>query len=258
MRFAQPWCRCLSFLHGAILISFSSLGVNCFQKPPQITYLSPVDRIQEGFLDPVTYQIVSYGRALDFSKPLDPKTTFLPNSISELFDHEAFADFNKQRELLLQQRKPVSGFPLGEILAAEANQLNPQEINLALIDEKIRAPMEIKKVLFDNACMNARILGLYRWLISDAMQMKLLHGATLPREGLQLTTLDARYFPPRAYYVAESADIAKNLDAAMEKKKFRYEIVQEVFSRPEVFECKIVIQVHKRNLQLNMPFLAPL
>ena len=75
---------------------------------------------------------------------------------------------------------------------------------------------------------------------------------------LALTTLDARYFPPRAYYVAESADIAKNLDAAMEKKKFRYEIVQEVFSRPEVFECKIVIQVHKRNLQLNMPFLAPL
>jgi hypothetical protein len=143
-------------------------------------------------------------------------------------------------------------------LIAEANQLNPQEINLALIDEKIRAPMEIKRVLFDNACLNARIVGLYRWLITDVMQMKLLHGATLPRERLSLTTLDARYFPPRDYYVAESAEIAKNIDAAMQRKKFRYEIVQEVFSKPEKLECKVVIHIHKRNLQINMPFLAPL
>lgn len=251
---AAPILRCRAI----ILISFSCLGIACFQKPPQITYLSPLDRVQEGFLDPTTYQIVSYGRALDLSKPFDPKTTFVPNSISELFDHEAFMEFNQQQQKLLKERKPVTGFPLGDILLAEANQLNPQEINLALIDEKIRAPMEIKRVLFDNACLHARITGLYRWLISDAMLMKLLHGATLPREGLPLTTLDARYFPPRDYYVAESAEIAKNIDAAMQRKKFRYEIIQEVFSRPEKLECKIAIHIHKRNLQLNMPFLAPL
>lgn len=248
----------INLLRRAILISFSSLALACFQKPPQINYLSPLDRMQEGFLDPVTYQVVSYGRALDLSKPFDPKLTLMPNSITDQFDHEAFTEFNTQQLNLLRQRKPTTGFPIGDILAAEANQLNPSEINLALIDEKIRAPMEIKRVLFDNACMNARITGLYRWLISDVMQMKLLHGATLPREGLPLTTLDARYFPPRDYYVAESGDIAKNIDAAMQRKKFRYEIVQEVFSKPEKLECKIAIHIHKRNLQVSMPFLAPL
>jgi hypothetical protein len=182
----------------------------------------------------------------------------LPNAVSEIFDNEAFLEFNLQQQNFFRQRKPITGYPLGEILASEVNQLNPQEVNLAVIDEKIRAPMEIKRVLFDNACMNARITGLYRWLISDVMQMKLLHGATLPREGLALTSLDARYFPPRNFYVAESAEIVKNLEAAMLKKKYRFEIVQEVFSKPEVLECKVAIQIHKRNLQVTMPFLAPL
>lgn len=242
----------------AILISFSCLALGCFQKPPQITYLSPLDRVQEGFLDPVTYQIVSYGRALDLAKPFDPRLTFFPNNISEAFDHEAFVEFNKQQMLLMQVRKPISGFPLGEILLSEANQINPQEVNLGLIDEKIRAPMEIKRVLFDNACLNARIVGLYRWLIADVMQMRLLHGATIPREGIRLTPLNAQYYPPRDYYVAESPVIIKDIDAAMLKKKFRYEIVHEVFSKPDKLECKVAIHIHKRNLQLNMPFLAPL
>ncbi len=258
MYHAQRRIHVISALRQAGIGSVFLLATACFQKPAQITYLSPVDRLQEGFLDPATYQIVSYGRALDLAKPFDLKTTLLPSSISEAFDHEAFTEFNQQQQNLLKQRKPTTGFPLGDILVAEANQLNPQEINLALIDEKIRAPMEIKRVLFDNACLNARILGLYRWLISEAMQMKLLHGATIPREGLALTSLDARYFPPRDYYVAESAEIAKNLDTAMQKKKFRYEIVQEIFTKPEKLECKVAIHIHKRNLQVNLPFLAPL
>jgi hypothetical protein len=258
MYHAQRSRSLIPSLRQASLSGLVLLAAACFPKPPQITYLSPVDRIQEGFLDPVTYQIVSYGRALDLSKPFDLKTTLVPTSIGEAFDHEAFTEFNQQQLNLLKQRKPTTGFPLGDILVAEANQLNPQEINLALIDEKIRGPMEIKRVLFDNACLNARVLGLYRWLISDVMQMKLLHGATLPREGLALTSLDARYFPPRDYYVAESPEIAKNIDAAMQKKKFRYEIVQEIFTKPDKLECKVAIHIHKRNLQVNMPFLAPL
>ena len=242
----------------AIILGLSLLFISCFKKPAQISYLSPLDRVQEGFLDPITYQVVSFGYALDLSKPFDPKTTFLPSAISDLFDHEVFLEFNKEQQALLRAYKPPTGIPLGDILVAEPNQLNPQEINLALIDEKIRAPMEVKRVLFDNACLNARIVGLYRWLISDAMQMRLLHGATIPREGLALTTLDARYYPPRSYYVAESGEIIRNIDQAMEKKNFRYEIVHEVFSKPERLECKMTIHIHRRNLQVNMPFLAPL
>jgi hypothetical protein len=248
-RLAAPHLSILS------LLLFSAL---CSRKPPQITYLAPLDRIQEGFLDPVTYQIVSYGRALDFPVPADAKVGYFPQAINETFDQEAFLSFNVEQQALIQARKPVTGIPLAEVLNAEANQLNPQEINLALIDEKIRAPMEVKRVLFDNACANARIVGLYRWLITDAVKMKLLHGAVIPREGLQETTLDVRYFPPRPYYSDESAEILRNLDAAMQKKKYRYEIVHEIFSKPEILECKVAIHIHRRNLQVNMPFLAPL
>lgn len=230
----------------------------CSEKPPQIAYLPPLDRLQDGFLDAETYQIVSYGRALDFSKPLDPKLHFFPTMISEAFDQEEFVKFSAEQVLLLNARKPVTGIPLAEILAAETNQLNPQEVNLSAIDEKIRAPMEIKRVLFDNACANARILGLYRWLISEAAQMKLLHGATLPHETISKTPLDPRFFPPRDFYVAESAAIIKNIDQAMLKKKYRYEIVHEVFSKPAQLECKIAIHIHKRKLQLSLPFLSPL
>lgn len=238
-------------------IAFSAIA-QCTPKPPQIQYLAPLDRLQEGFLDSITYQIVTFGRALDLSKPLDAKMHFFPNTINETFDHEDFLKFTAEQQLLIKARKPTNAFPLADILAAEANQLNPQEISLASVDEKIRAPMEIKKVLFDNACMNARIMGLYRWLITDAMQMKLIHGATIPREGIRQTTLDPRYFPPRDYYVSESPEIMKNIDAALQKRRFRYEIVHEVFSKPEQLECKVAIHIHKRNLQVNMPFLVPL
>ncbi len=236
----------------------ATLFGGCSPKPPQITYIGPLDRVQEGFLDPVTYQLVSFGFALDFSKPLDPKAHFFPAVIDENFDNEEFLKYSGEQQALIKARKPHNGYPLAEILAAEANQLNPQEINLSLIDEKIRAPMEIKRVLFDNACMNARIMGLYRWLIGDAVQMRLLHGATIPREGIQKTTLDPRYYPPREFYVSESAEIVKNLDQAMTKRGYRYEIVYEGFSKPEQLECKMAIHIHKKNLQISLPFLAPL
>ena len=233
-------------------------GSACSPKPPQITYIGPLDRVQEGFLDPVSYQLVSYGSALDFSKPLDPKAHFFPAVIDENFDNEEFLKYSTEQQALVKARKPHNGYPLVEILAAEANQLNPQEINLSLIDEKIRAPMEIKRVLFDNACMNARIMGLYRWLIGDAVQMRLLHGATIPREGIQKTSLDPRYYPPREFYVSESAEIVKDLDQAMTKRGYRYEIVYEGFSKPDQLECKMAIHIHKKNLQIGLPFLAPL
>jgi hypothetical protein len=242
-----------SLVFGALLYFMA-----CSPKPAQIAYLAPLDRLQEGFLDATTYQVLSFGRALDLTQPIDPKTTFFPVSVGASFDHEEFQSYNTEVQNLLKARKPVSGVPFAEVMAAEANQLNPQEVHLAAIDEKIRAPMEIKRALFDNACTNARILGLYRWLIGDAVQMKLLHGATLPPEGLQKTTLDPRFYPPRAYYVAESAAILKNLDQAMVKKKFRYEIVAETFSKPEQLECKVAIHIHRHNLQVSMPFLAPL
>lgn len=241
------------FLSGIFFIASA-----CSEKPPQIAYLAPLERIQEGFLDAETYQVVSYGRALDLSKPLDPRQHYFPPAISETFDHEEFLKYTTEQQQLLIARKPVNGVPLAAVLAAEANQLSPQEINLSALDEKIRAPMEIKRVLFDNACTNARILGLYRWLISEAAQMKLLHGATLPHESISKTQLDARFFPPRDYYVAESSAILKNIDQVMQKKKYRYEIVHEVFSRPAQLECKIAIHIHKRKLQLSMPFLTPL
>lgn len=230
----------------------------CAPKPAQIAYVPPLDRIQEGFVDPATYQIVTFGRALDLTKVTDPRQFFYPHAINETFDHEEFMKYNAEQQALIKARKPTTGFAFLEVMAAEANQLNPQEVNLALIDEKIRGPMEIKKVLFDNACTAARISGLYRWLIGDGMQMKLLHGATLPREGIQKTTLDPRFYPPRDYYVAESNLILKDIDQAMQKKKFRYEIIHETFSRPEQLECKTTIHIHKKNLQVNMLFLAPL
>lgn len=243
------------------LVLVSSLllvAAACSPKPAQIAYLAPLDRLQEGFLDATTYQVLGYGRALDLTQPIDPKTAFFPVSVGVAFDHEEFQSYNTEVQNLLKARKPVNGVPFAEVMAAEANQLSPQEVNLTAIDEKIRAPMEIKRALFDNACTNARILALYRWLIGDATQMKLLHGATLPPEGLQKTTLDPRFYPPRAHYVAESAAILKNLDQAMAKKKFRYEIVSETFSKPEQLECKVAIHIHRQNLQVSMPFLAPL
>ena len=239
-----------------LVACFVAAGMQCTPKPAQIQYLAPLDRLQEGFLDSITYQVVTFGRALDLSKPLDAKAYFFPAAINESFDHEEFVKYTAAQQALIKTRKPTSGYLLADVLAAEANQLNPQEISLASVDEKIRAPMEIKKVLFDNACLNARIMGLYRWLIGDAMQMKLIHGATIPREGIRQTSLDPRYYPPRDYYVAESPEIMKDIDAAMEKRKFRYEIVHEVFSRPEQLECKVAIHIHKRNLQVNMPFLV--
>lgn len=243
-----------------VLLAAAVVGMcmQCTPKAAQIQYLAPLDRQQEGFLDSTTYQVVTFGRALDLSKPLDARAHFFPATINESFDNEEFLKFTAAQQQLIKARKPPVGFPLADVLASEANQLNPQEISLASVDEKIRAPMEIKKVLFDNACLNARIMGLYRWLISDAMQMKLIHGATIPREGIRQTSLDVRYYPPRDFYVSESPEIIKNIDAAMEKRGFRYEIVHEVFSRPEQLECKVAIHIHKRNLQVNMPFLVPL
>lgn len=243
----------------AILLCLVLIVVaGCNRKAAQIQYLAPLDRNQEGFLDQTTYQIVTLGRALDLSKPIDGKTHFFPAAISDAFDHEEFLKFSTEQQTLIKNRKPHTGFPLAEILAAEVNQLNPAEVNLNAVDEKIRAPMEIKKVLFDNACLNARIMGLYRWLISDAMQMKLIHGATIPREGIRQTTLDPRYYPPRDFYVSESPEIMKDIDTAMDKRGYRYEIVHESFSKPEQLECKVAIHIHKRNLQVNMQFLAPL
>lgn len=244
-------------MRAAILYIPLMIATACAPKPAQIAYLSPLDRQQEGFLDSITYQVVSYGRALDFSKPLDAKKLFFPRSITETFDNEEFIRYNIAQQALITARKPPTGFAFTEVMEAEANQLNPQDLNLALLDEKIRGPMEVNRVLFDNACSAARVAGLYRWLIADALQMKLLHGATLPREGLANTSLDSKFFPPREYYVAESEWILKNLDQAMQKKKYRFEIVHETFSKPEQLECKIVIHVHRRNLQTNMPFLAP-
>ncbi len=241
-------------LAGSLLL----IIVACSPKPAQIAYLAPLDRLQEGFLDATTYQLLSYGRALDLTQPIDPKTAYFPPAVGAAFDQEEFQSYNAELQNLRKARKPVSGVPFAEVMAAQANQLNPQEVNLAAIDEKIRAPMEIKRALFDNACTNARILALYRWLLGDATQMKLLHGATLPAEGLQKTTLDPRFFPPRSYYVAESAAILKDLDQAMAKKKFRYEIVSETFSKPDQLECKVAIHVHRNNLQVSMPFLVPL
>jgi len=252
---ASPSQKWMQYLLATLALA---VATHCTPKPAQIQYLAPLDRIQEGFLDSTTYQIITFGRALDLSKPLDAKAHFFPPAINDAFDHEEFIKFTAAQQLLIKARKPTTGVLLVDILAAEANQLNPQEISLASIDEKIRAPMEIKKVLFDNACLNARIMGLYRWLIGDAMQMKLMHGATIPREGIRQTSLDARYFPPRDFYVSESAEIMKNIDAAMQKRGFRYEIVHEVFSKPEQLECKVAIHIHKRNLQVNMPFLIPL
>jgi hypothetical protein len=240
----------------ACAVLFASLA--CSPKPTPIAYLPPLDRTQEGFLDPTTYQLVSFGRALDLTQPIDPKTTFFPPAVGASFDQEEFQAYNAEAQKLLSARKPVGGVPFVEVMAAEANRLNPQEVNLEKIDEKIRAPMEIKRALFDNACTNARILALYRWLIGDATQMKLLHGATLPPEGLQKTALDPRFFPPRNYYVAESEAILKDLEQAMAKKKFRYEIIMEKFSKPEQLECTMVIHIHRNNLQVSMPFLLPL
>lgn len=230
----------------------------CNPKVAQISYLAPLDRTQEGFLDRATYQIITYGNALDFSKPVDARTTLLPTSINELFDQEALLSYNAKQQALLRERKPAVGVSLSDILTSEVNQLNPQEVNLAAIDEKIRAPMEIKRVLFDNACSAARVIGLYRWLIGDALRMKLLHGATIPREGIPAVPLGLRYFPPRSFYSIESSDIVKELDRAMAQRDFRYEIVYEVFSKPETLECKMAIHIHKRNLQAKSDFLAPL
>lgn len=238
--------------------SLASITIACSPKPQPIAYLAPLDRQQEGFLDPTTYQIISYGRALDLTKPVDAKVTFFPTAVGEAFDQEEFQKYNEELKPLLRARKNISGIPFAEVMAAEANQLNPQEVNLAAIDEKIRAPMEIKRALFDNACTNARLLGLYRWLLSDATQIKLLHGATLPHEGVAKAGLDPRFFPPRAYYVAESPVILKDLEHAMAKKKFRYEIVTEVFSKPEQLECKVALHIHRKDLQVSMPFLTPL
>lgn len=243
---------------GLLTPAILSLVMACGPKPAQITYLAPLDRLQEGFLDASTYQVISFGRALDVTKVTDTKNAFFPGIINEAFDQEEFEKYNGEQQALLKVRKPPSGIPFLDVMAAEANRLNPQEVNVAAIDEKIRAPMEIKRVLFDNACTSARIMGLYRWLISEAMQMRLLHGATLPHEGIQKTTLDPRYFPPRVDYVAESAAILKNLDQAMAKKKFRYEIVYEGFSKPEQLECKIAIHIHRNNLQVAMPYMVPL
>lgn len=238
--------------------SLVSTIMACSPKPQPIAYLSPLDRQQEGFLDASTYQIISYGMALDLTKPVDTKTTFFPPSVGESFDQEEFQKYNEELRPALRARKKVNGIPFTEVMAAEANQLNPQEINLAVIDEKIRAPMEIKRALFDNACTNARILGLYRWLLSDATHMKLVHGASLPQEGVAKAGLDSRFYPPRAYYVAESAAILKDLEHAMAKKKFRYEVVTEVFSKPQQLECKVALHIHRNRLQVDMPFLVPL
>lgn len=241
------------FLGGLLLASTA-----CSPRPAQIAYLAPLDRLQEGFLDATTYQFISYGRALDLTQPLDAKTAVFPVSVGTSFDHEEFQAYNANAQTLVKARKSAGGVSFLEVMAAEANQLNPQEVNLAAIDERIRAPMEIKRALFDNACTNGRIVALYRWLIGDAMQMKLLHGATLPPEGMQKTTLDPRFFPPRSYYVAESAVILTNLEQAMAKKKFRYEIIAESFSRPEQLECRVAIHIHRNNLQVSMPWLVPL
>lgn len=248
----------VNFFLALVLMLIFPAFLSCSPKPAQIAYLSPLDRVQEGFADPTTYQIITYGRALDLTKVTDPKQFFYPHSISETFDHEEFIKYNADQQVLIKARKPTTGFLFSEVMAAEANQLNPQEVNLSLLDEKIRGPMEIKRVLFDNACAAAQIMGLYRWLIGDGMQMKLLHGATLPAEGISKTSLDSRFFPPRDYYVAESKRILQNLDLAMQKRKFTYEIIHEVFSKSEQLECKVAIHIHKRNLQVNMPFLAPL
>jgi len=240
-------------------IAIPAVFVFCAPKAPPIAYLAPLDRVQEGFLDSTTYQIVAFGAALDFSKPIDASSHFFPHSINEAFDHEEFMRYNGEQQNLIKARKPATGFTFVEVMNAEANQLNPQDLNLAAVDEKIRGPMEVKRVLFDNACNAAIISGLYRWLISDAMQMKLLHGATLPREGLPKTGLDTKFFPPRVHYVAESKVIIEELTRAMKKKKFAFEIVHEIFSKPEQLECKVAIHIHKKNLQVNtQQFLAPL
>jgi hypothetical protein len=242
------------------LIALAALVMEpaCSRKPPQIAYLGPLDRVQEGFLDPETYQIVSYGRALDLSKQMDPRSTYFPRSIDYHFDQEEFKTYNVEQAKLFSERKPTTGFPMFEIMEAEANQLNPQEVNLSLIDEKIRGPMEIKRALFDNACMHARIQGLFRMLIAETMQMKLIYGATVPQEGIPISGLTPIYYPPREYYVAESTAILKDLEKVLQKRKFRYEIVQEVFSKPELLECKMTIHIHRKNLQLTMPYLSPL
>ncbi|MBV6492528.1 MAG: hypothetical protein LDLANPLL_00522 [Turneriella sp.] len=233
------------------------VGFSC-KKVPTISYLSPLDRTQEGFLDATTYQIVSFGYALDFKKPYDLTKTFVPSAINDVFDQEAFTAFNTQHEKLIREKKPTSGILLSAVLAAEANYLNPQELDISVLDESIRAPMEIKRVLFDNACTNARIVGLYRWILTYVAQVKLLHGATLPNEAIAKTNLDKNYFPPQEYYTNASKALLKNLDNEIKNQHFRYEIVQEVFSKPEKLECKTVIHIHKKQLQLLMPFLAPL
>jgi len=254
LRLRSRFSRSTFSLFASVAIVFAA----CNPKVAQISYLSPLDRTQEGFLDRATYQIITFGNALDFSKPVDARKTLLPTSINELFDQEALLSYNAKQQALLNERKPVVGVTLADILASEVNQLNPQEVNLAAIDEKIRAPMEIKRVLFDNACSAARIVGLYRWLIGDALRMKLLHGATIPREGIQSVPLSLRYFPPRSFYSIESNDIVKELDRAMAQRDFRYEIVYEIFSKSETLECKMAIHIHKRNLQAKSDFLAPL
>lgn len=241
------------------IIGFVALTIllSCKKAPP-ITYLAPLDRTQEGFLDPTTYQVISYGYALDLTKPFDIATTFVPMSINDTFDQESFTDFNTQQTKLIRERKPTNGLLLAGVLTTEANFLHPQELDVSALDEAIRAPMEIKRIFFDNACTHARIVGLYRWVLTDATRLKLLHGATLPNEAVQKTTLDKNYFPPRDFYVAASKSILKNLDAEMKQRDFRYEIIQETFSKPEKLECKVVLHVHKKKLQLTMPFLAPL
>lgn len=239
-----------------ILIFSVFLNATCRPKPEQIAYLSPLDRDQEGFLDPTTYQILSYGHALPWPLPYDTKNLYIPSVINETFDHEQLQKFHAENLELLKTRKPPKGILLSEVLASEPNLLDPNEVRIEALDEKIRAPMEIKRVLFDNACLQARVVGLYRWLLTEATGMKLLHGATLPHEAIGKTGLNPYYFPPKPYYIAEAMIMVQDLDQAMAKKKFRYEIVLEVFSKPAELECKVALHIHRNNLQTSMPYLV--
>lgn len=230
----------------------------CSKKPAQIAYLSPLDRSQEGFLDQATYQILSYATALDFTKGIDAKINFFPQTIDAHFAQDQFVSFNETYQQAIKTKQPMTVVSFADVMAAEIQQLSPKDLDLSSLDPGVRAPMEIKRVLFDNACMEARVQGLYRWLLGDAMQIKYVHGEQLPTEAIHKVGLNPNYYPPKAYYVADASAILGDLEAAMKRRKFRYEIVYETLSKPNELECKVAIFIHKRHLQVDSPYLVSL
>lgn len=233
------------------ILSVALLSSGCSEEIPRISYLSPLNRASEGFLDQNTYQVIGTGFALDLSGIDRPYRWYLPEDISEDFTQQRFISFNEKYRSDRSFRRETDVLSLSDVLAVSWVELRKTEINLESLEEPVRSQTEAKFTLIENACKQARIDALLRWFDLSEQKQPVSPPENNPPEYSADTEDEERKIRDRFLYDSTLESRFRSLVKRAESDSIQFEVIEEKTEEHEKLKCLLILHIHKDNLLLK-------